>query len=102
MNRREQLSDIFHNTLGVKNVYFQPPTNTQIKYPCIVYKLLGWSNRRADDISYTRQQRWQVTYITKDPDSPVPESFFDVFQMCSHQNRFTSDNLYHDVFNIYY
>ena len=102
MSRRLQLSDIFHNVLGVKNVYFQPPTSTQIKYPCIVYKRTGYNTLKADNKLYRAIDRYQITYITKDPDSDVPLQILGTFEMCSHNSRFTSDNLYHDVFDLYY
>ena len=101
-HNRDGLSDIFHNTLGVKNVYFQPPTSVHIKYPCVVYKRLPYSTLKADNRLYRAYGHYQATYITKDPDSDIPLQMLNTFEMISHNSRFTSDNLYHDVFDIYY
>ena len=36
----------------VPNVYFQPPTNVQMKYPCIIYKRDFADSKFADDNTY--------------------------------------------------
>lgn len=100
MNSRTDISDIFHKYTD--NVYFQPPTNTRIKYPCWVYKRVGYDTRNADNRKYMVRPHYQATWITKDPDSDVPVRVLDDFEYIRHQTRMTNDSLYHDVFDIYY
>lgn len=102
MRTREDLSDIFHNTLGIPNVYFQPPTNMKIKYPCLVYKRVGYYELQADNTLYKAQNHYQLTWITKDPDSDMPLRLLKQFMMIRHASRYTSDNLYHDSFDLYF
>ena len=99
---RESLSDIFHHTLGIANVYFQPPSNMKIQYPCLVYKRVGWDETQADDQLYTAQPHYQLTWITKDPDSEMPLQLLKTFRMIRHASHFTSDYLYHDTFDLYF
>lgn len=72
-----------------------------MKYPCIVYQ---WDNAKteyADNNPYSHAKRYQVTYISRDPDSPVPDDLAKL--PLSNLNRiFTADNLHHYVFNLYF
>jgi hypothetical protein len=92
---RANLSQIFREVLGSNHTYFQPPSGTQIKYPCIIYKLDGIYNDRADDINYRKNKRWQVTVIDKNPDSSIYEQLIDRFDHCSLDRTAVSDNLNH-------
>lgn len=87
--------------LGSRNVYFQPPTNVQLKYPCIVYNRNGGDGEDADNLSYTFTRRYQVTFITKDPDSDIPTKIKFHFP-CRYGSDYITDNLYHSNFDIYY
>lgn len=99
MARRQQ----FHNLLKTitDNVYFQPPINVQIQYPCIIYKRDFATTTFADNSPYDFIQRYLVTIIDKDPDSDIPSKVAKLPR--SIFNRFyTAENLNHDVFTVYY
>jgi hypothetical protein len=57
--------------------------------------------KRADNIGYHFQQRYQVTYIARDPDSELIESL-SVLPLSSFNRHFATSGLNHDVFSIYY
>lgn len=82
-------------------VYFQPPANTQLVYPCIIYNRDAVDSRFADNVPYRLKKRYQVTVIDRNPDSPIPDI---VAQLpgCSFDRFYTADNLNHDVYNLYY
>lgn len=102
MGQRLQLHSILSNILGSNpHIYFQPPTNIQMKYPCIVYKRDVAVTRFADNEPYRYSKRYQVTIIDMDPDSEIPDKVA-ALPMCVHSRFFTADNLNHDVFNIYF
>lgn len=83
------------------HVYFQPPTNVQLQYPCIIYKRDFADTKFADDQPYSYMTRYMVTVIDPDPDSDIPGKVASIPR--SLFNRFyTADNLNHDVFNVYY
>lgn len=103
--------------LGSDQVYFSPPESIKLKYPCIVYTRSNISVRKANNKVYLYPYRYQVTLIDRDPDSEAfkkEEKFEDEeanslverllfhFQYISHDRSFTTDNLNHDVFTLYY
>ena len=102
MARRRQLNEKFCQILGTRNVYFQPPASVKIKYPCIIYKIENRNDLKADDTRYRGMIRYEVTFITRDPDSETPEDLLNSFQYISHNRNYPSDNLHHDVFTLYY
>lgn len=102
MASRIELHEKLCALLGSRNVYFQPPENLKLKYPCIVYELSDMPITRADDKIYTIRKRYFVTIIFYDPDSTMAEEMLNTFQYCSYDRRFVNDNLYHDAMTIYY
>jgi hypothetical protein len=83
------------------NVYFQPPTNVQIEYPCIVYKRDFADTKFADNQPYANKRRYMITIIDQNPDSDIPGKVAAL--PLSLFNRFyTVDNLNHDVFSVYF
>lgn len=97
---------IVHNklldVLGSSNVYFQPPETSKIKYPAIIYNLSDYTHRQADNKNYINSERYTVTFIHKDPDIDLVDEMFKEFSMCRFDRRFVKDNLYHDVYSVYY
>ena len=98
---RETLQIILEHILGSRNVYFQPPTNLKMQYPAIVYSRERIEKQHADDIVYKQNTAYQITVIDKDPDSEIVHKVSQL-PMCRHDRHFTSDNLNHDVFTLYY
>lgn len=85
----------------VDNVYFQPPTNIQLQYPCIIYKRDYADTKFADDQPYSYITRYMVTVIDRDPDSEIPGKVAAIPR--SLFNRFyTADNLNHDVYSVFF
>ena len=84
-----------------ENVYFQPPTNVHLEYPCIVYHRDFADTKFADDNPYSHTKRYAIIVIDPNPDSEIPSK---VAQMpMSLFNRFyTADDLNHDVYNVYF
>jgi len=101
MAPRDELHDLLKEILGSDNVYFQPPNNVAMKYPCIVYKRDLSSTDFADNGPYRSMKRYQVTVIDADPDSEVPEKVA-ALPMCLFIRFFTAENLNHDVFNLFF
>ena len=55
------------------HVYFQPPQNTRIQYPCIVYKLNDMPTNWAGNLPYKWERAYEMTYISEDPQDPMVE-----------------------------
>ena len=98
---RIKLHEKLVGILGSRNVYFQPPESIKISYPCIIYKRSTGDTQFANDNPYTFRVRYQITYIDKNPDSDIIEKIADL-PMCTFDRHFTTDNLNHDIFNLYF
>lgn len=101
MGQRLDLHTLLVNLLGSENVYFQPPANVQMEYPCIVYNRDFAQTQHADNRPYRYKKRYQVTHIGRDPDSPTPDQLAEV-PTSSFERHFTANNLHHDVFTIFF
>lgn len=84
------------------NVYFQPPANIKMTYPCIVYNKTTKSRRFASNHIYFSRQEYDVTVMDKNPDSTVADNIEEHFQYCIVANHYTVDNLNHAKLNLYY
>lgn len=85
----------------VDNVYFQPPTNVKLVYPCIIYHRDFADNKFADGIPYDHVKRYMVTIIDRDPDSEIPDKVA-ALPMSLFNRFYTVDNLNHDVYSVYF
>jgi hypothetical protein len=101
MDRRLELHEILVSILGSRSVYFQPPNNTQMQFPCITYQRDAAETKFAGNVPYLYQKRYSVTVIDRDPDSPIPDRIA-ALPMCSFNRFFTADGLNHDVFTLFF
>lgn len=100
LERRKKLGEKLEKILGSKNVYFQPPENFKLQYPCIVYDTGAGLRMPADNQKYLYFQGYSVTFITRDPDPIVPDKILEL-PHCQFERPYKADNLYHWVFFIY-
>ena len=99
MAQRQQLHQLLEELCD--HVYFQPPTNVQIQYPCIIYKRDFADTKFADNLPYSHELRYMITIIDQNPDSEIPSKVAALPK--SLFNRFyTADNLNHDVYIVYF
>lgn len=98
---RDKLQVMLEELVGSRNVYFQPPPSITMKYPAIVYSRKGIKNTFADDSVYTQAYPYEIIVIDKDPDSAIVEKV-STLPMCEFDRHYTSDNLNHDVFTLYF
>lgn len=103
MHDRLSLHEKLVEILGSRNVYFQPPASVKLSYPCIVYKRHILDAEYADNSKFMKSQSYQITVIYSDPDSSLPENIFKALDFCSANTpTYVADNLYHDVFIVYW
>lgn len=107
MNKRLELHDILCEIVNItepdgdSHVYFQPPASVKMKYPAIVYSRDDIEIKHADDSVYALKTRYEVTVITDDPDSELIYKMSKL-PLCRFNRHYTSDNLNHDTFTLYY
>lgn len=102
--KRLQLQDKLEEVTGLpeSKVHFQPPANINLTYPCVVYEKTTGDSQYADDKMYRYHVLYDVTVIDYDPDSTIGHSILESFMYCRHDRSYTSDNLHHDVYKLYY
>jgi len=96
---REQLQELLESICP--HVYFQPPSNITMQYPCIVYKRSSEDVKYADNGRFSEYLRYEVTIIDRDPDSSIP-GLLKQTPLVSFDRFFASDDLNHDVYNLYW
>ena len=101
MTRRQKLHTEL-KALGARKTLFQPPPDVLLEYPAIIYTRKSTYTMAADNKNYTGTTYYQIEVIDPDPDSTLVAALLDKFQMIKHVNNFKTNNLNHDVFNLYY
>lgn len=99
--RRYELNSLLKEILGSDFVYYQPPENLKLHFPCIIYELSSKDVRYANDAKYRKMRRYTVTVIDKNPDSDIPLRVEEL-PLCSFDRMFATDNIYHSVYTLYY
>jgi len=85
----------------VPDVYFQPPSNVVMQFPCIMYVRDSSLSAFAGNSAYLHVKRYQVTVVDRNPDSPLPDQV-EKLPMCRFDRFFASDDLNHWVFNLFF
>lgn len=96
---RSELNELLHTFC--QNVYFQPPANKKLDYPCIIYNLDKADVTYADNGIYLIMNEYSLTYITRDPDDGNIHSILGI-RYCSMNRAYPSDNLHHYAYKLFY
>lgn len=83
------------------HVYYQPPENIRMQFPCITYARDGVSTDHADNVPYRLARRYQVTVVDRDPDSELTDKV-EALKYVSFERFFAADDLNHFVFTLYF
>lgn len=100
-NLRLDLHDKLVAALGSNNVYYQPPADISMSYPCVVYHFDDDVTLHANNSPYWKYYTFTATLITKDP---LPSEFLDVMsdmEYASFERHYTADNLHHFSYKIH-
>ena len=100
MDRRPLFQAVLEALKPNLKVYFQAPEG-MLEYPCIVYQRDPGSTKFANGKPYSYEQQYQVTLISRQPDTDIFEKLA-ALPKSIHARFFVSDNLNHDVFSIYF
>ena len=101
MAGRLNLHEVLCETLGSRNVYFNPPASVKMQYPAIVYNRKRIENTYANNGVYIQSDAYEITVIDYDVDSDIVRRV-SLLPKCSFDRNFKSDNLDHNTFTIFY
>ena len=71
-----------------------------MEYPAIRYSKSKIDSRYADGIKYSNFTRYEIIVIDRKPDSEVVQQILEL-PHSSFERHYVSDNLNHDVINLY-
>lgn len=97
---RLQLHNKLVEILGSTNVYYNPPENIVLKYPCIIYNLTRISTLYAADKSYSQKRGYTITHIDGASESIVPDKIL-ALPYVKFERTYKTQNLNHTIFTIY-
>ena len=101
MKTRAEVQKLLEEVLGSKNVYFQPPPNTSIKYPCFVFKFNKFHRRNADNTPYILTGCWEVHHMYKSVNNDLKEKMLFIAPWVEYDRRIVADGVYNDYYTIY-
>lgn len=102
LKRRLTLQSLLKEIPKVREVYFQPPEDIKLKFPCIIYKWDRMKEIRADNTLYNSRRGYSVTIVDQNPDSTIPIDFQKEFPLASFDRSYVSDNMNHWIYNLYW
>ncbi len=82
-------------------IYFQPPSNFAMKYPCLRYEVKGIDVDYASDSPYLVNASYELILITKKPDEEITKALITNIPYIKFDRGYVSNNLYHYVFTCY-
>lgn len=99
LDQRSKLQKVLEDI--TKNVYFQPPSSKTLTYPCIIYSLSSDRPLYAGNKIYLNKDRYTVIVIDRNPETSL---FGEVrsLPLCSFDRFYTTGNLNHYAFSLYF
>lgn len=102
MGSRYDLHDKLKELIGNDHVYFQPSESVKLVFPCIVYNLDTGDTQYAADMPYTFTRRYQLMYISKNPDSELIDKIAKSLPSIRFDRFYASDNINHYIYKLYW
>lgn len=103
MKTWSQLQEVLQEIMGPNHkVYYQPPENLKLSYPCIVYENSNALSTFADNKPYVKTKRYAVTLMCKTADNDYYKDQLLDLPMCTFDREFKNDGIVHSVFNLYF
>jgi hypothetical protein len=102
MAPRVELQALLESILGSDQVHFQPPADLEMAYPAIVYKRDNAHTEFADNLPFLMEQRYQVTYISRNPDDDAVRKALMSLPKTIFNRYFAMRGLNHDVYLLYF
>ena len=72
-----------------------------MEYPAIRYSRVDINSRKADNANYSSFNLYEIIVIDKRPDNDVIQKILEL-PLASFDRHYVSNNLNHDVINLYF
>lgn len=101
MASQAELQSTLISLLGSRNVYYNPPASTQMKYDAIRYSLSAIQSNYANNIKYKNMNCYDLIVIAKLPDPAVVAKIL-ALPYSSMGRPYIVDNLHHYPITLYW
>lgn len=95
--------------LGIPNVYFEPPENQMLKFPCAIVHMGTISTRNANNAVYKLDNSYEIRYVRRQFDDEMVNTILKgdsthnrPFAMIRHIRHYTAEGLHYDLYKLYY
>lgn len=100
MKTRLELHNTLISTTGINNIYYNPPENIKMNYPCIRYKRVDVTSKKADDIKYIVHDRYELVIISSKNNDDIVNKLLSIKYM-EYDRSMIINGLFHDYMTIY-
>lgn len=100
--KTDELVEKCYKLPGVNHVYFEPPEDLRMQYPCIRIKRVNADSTYASNKVYKIDDRYDLIYITREPDSTLVHDILWTFEKVRHTRSYTANNLRHEQYTLFY
>lgn len=101
MGNRKDLQHTLESVDSELHVYYHPPSNVQLQYPCLVYQLERIRQVMGNNRPYLRNRSYSALLITQGPNDDLVDKILDL-PYVRHNRSYRADNLQHESFTIHY
>jgi hypothetical protein len=101
VENRSYLQSLLQSTFPDLTIYYRPPGNILLEYPCIVYEKKALEPSFANTSPYVIGTRYQVMFISNLPGYSNIDRIYDLTGQgvtITSSDSYESDDLIHDVF----
>lgn len=98
---RDELQLILEGIMEGYKVYFQPPSDIRMSYPCLIYERAGEDIDYANNKRYKNMYNYTLTLLDHDPDSKLMEKISEL-DYCRLVRDFSQNNVYHFIYELYF
>ena len=101
MDSRSELQKVLEGVDDRLTVYYQPPSNITLQYPCIVYQLSRVRRVMGNNKVYHLRRSYTLLLITKGLNDDLIDKLLQL-PYVRHDRSYRANNLQHESFTINY
>ena len=103
MDHSPKLKEDLKKILGVNKVYYEPPTDVKLTYPCLKANRSRRDVKYASNKPYIKDESFTIYFITRDvKTAPAVLNQLEELPYCTYDTEYIADGLHHYVYKITY
>lgn len=97
------LHSLLENVFPDVTIYYRPPGDILLEYPCIKYERKGFEPSYANTSAYVVGSSYQIMFLSILPGYSNVQLFYDLVEqglVITSNDSYENDDIVHDVFNV--